>query len=350
MHQMPCLHVPNAVPPMFQMPCPMFQMPCLWITAKGHASNAVPCFGCRASMPQMPCSALHSCLMTASLKNKQLSRALDRLSEKVRASPKKSLIPVPQMSLELWPEAVRGVPNAVLRGALFTVSQRRAWWKKKAVVSTVGGVKTTFQGERFNQTDLDVWEMLVHLARTQPLGDQVYFTAHAMLKALGRSTGNTQHQQLHEEFVRLRLGTVEMTWPDGKSFAAGLVQSVARDEPTGRYVVKLDRKILQMYADGYSQVDWNQRQALGTNNLAKWLHGFYSSHAKPYPYKVETIRNLCGSTVKELFLFRRNLKRALNELVEIEAIAGWEIDQGDLLTVSKIPTASQKRHLLNRRT
>lgn len=300
-------------------------------------------------MSRMPCTALHSCLMPGRLKNKHLTEALDRLTRRVEASPKR-LVPVPQMSLELWPESVRGVPNAVLRGALFTVSQRRAWWKKRGVVSTVGGVKMTFQGERFNQTDLDVWEMLVHLARTQPLGDQVYFTAHAMLKALGRSTGKTQHQQLHEEFVRLRMGTVEMIWDStGDRLAAGLIQSVAREESTGRYMVKLDRKLLQMYAYGYSQVDWDQRQALGANNLAKWLHGFYASHAKPFPYKVETIRNLCGSTIKELFLFRRNLKRALNDLLEIGAISGWEIDQEDLVIVSKVPTPAQQRHLLKRK-
>ena len=38
----------------------------------------------------------------------------------------------------------------------------------------------------------------------------------------------------------------------------------------------------------------------GKSTLAKWLHGFFATHAKPYPYKVGTLHNLCGSTDKSL--------------------------------------------------
>ena len=32
-----------------------------------------------------------------------------------------------------------------------------------------------------------------------------------------------------------------------------------------------------------------------TPMLAQWLHGFYASHAKPFPIKIETLHRLCGS-------------------------------------------------------
>ena len=48
-------------------------------------------------------------------KKKPLIDALEKLTNNRRPVVKK---PAPQMSLDLWPEAVRGVPNAVLRGAL----------------------------------------------------------------------------------------------------------------------------------------------------------------------------------------------------------------------------------------
>ena len=51
--------------------------------------------------------------------------------------------------------------------------------------------------------------------------------------------------------------------------------------------------------------------ALRGQQLAQWLHSFYSTHADPHPIKVETIRRLCGSENKDLFGFRRDLREAL---------------------------------------
>ena len=40
----------------------------------------------------------------------------------------------------------------------------------------------------------------------------------------------------------------------------------------------------------WTQIDWEQRQRLrGSKSLALWLHGFYASHAAPYPLTVEPI-------------------------------------------------------------
>lgn len=278
-------------------------------------------------------------------KKKDLTQALEKLTSRRKPIIKK---PTPQMSLDLWPEAMRGVPNAILRGALFSVSQRRAWVDRELLAS-VDGIDIRFKGQRFNQTDLDLWEMLVHLARLQPLGDKVDFTANAILKALGRGIGKTQHNQLHEELVRLRAGTAEITWTkERKTFIGGLVKTAQRDDETGRYVVELDKKMLTLYETGYSHVDWGQRQALGNNNLSKWLHGFYSSHAAPYPYKVQTIKDLCGSTSKDLRDFRRMLRKSLDDLITISAIKSWEISDRDLVSIIRVPTLSQKKHLQKR--
>ncbi|CDG86152.1 trfA family protein [Janthinobacterium agaricidamnosum NBRC 102515 = DSM 9628] len=267
--------------------------------------------------------------------------ALEKLETSRRKAPKK---PAPQMSLDLWPDAVRGVPNAVLRGALFSISKRREFVKNELIAS-VEGHQIRFTGQRFNQTDLDTFEMLVHLARLQPLGNRVDFTAHSLLKTMGRGTGKSQHQQLHDEIIRLRSGNVEITWEAlDKVYGEGLVKKYYMDRTIGRYVVELSPEMLTLYETGYSQVDWGQRQAL-TNNLSKWLHGFYASHAKPYPYKVSTIKDLCGSTSKDLRDFRRMLKTALADLVTVGMLVDWTIDEKDLVTVQKVPTFSQRQYL-----
>ena len=276
--------------------------------------------------------------------------ALASLTAKKRASKQVTKITpkATQLSLELWPDAVRGVPNAVLRGSLFTVSKQRATAKKRELLAAVEGIEIRFKGERFNQTDLDLWEMLLHLARMQPLGNQVEFTAYSLLKELGRGTGGKDHDDLKEDISRLLGGVVEITWTDtNKTFLGHLVEKAYRDEVTQRYVVVFDQKMLGLYEGGYSYVDWERRKALKGNSLAKWLQGFYASHASPYPYKVETIKNLCGSTVARLTDFRRLLKAALDELVEVGSIKAWKITD-DLIHIDNVPTKSQAKHLIKK--
>jgi TrfA protein len=241
-----------------------------------------------------------------------------------------------QEQLPLWPEAVRAVPNAVLRGALFSVAQEREAFKTATLIATVEGIEIRFQGTRPNQTDLDVWEMLLHLARLQPLSSEVQFTAHAMLKALGRGTSGKHHEELKQQIRNLAAGLAEITWTkERKSFGGTLISSFFRDEDTGLYVVKFNQDFGKLYATGHTSIDWEERKSLGQNNLAKWLHGFYSSHEQPYPYKVETLQRLCGSTTERRG-FRRILKEALPKLVDIGTIASWSIDATtDLVNVIK---------------
>lgn len=266
---------------------------------------------------------------------------------KSRATSKKAAPkPTQQLSLPLWPEEIRGVPNAVLRGALFTVSKEREMHKQLEAVAAVDGIEISIKGERLNQQDLDLFEMLLHLQREQPLGDKVEFTAHSMLKALGRSTSGADHKRLANDIARLGSSWVEIKWvKERKAFGGALVSSAFRDEETGRHVVRFNTDTMKLYGQGHTWIDWSERQALGQNNLAKWLHGFYAGHALPYPYKVETLRGLCGS-VAVLREFRRVLRRALDELVTIDAIKSWEIDKADLVTVQRKPTPTQRKHLV----
>ena len=263
---------------------------------------------------------------------------------------KKAATPDRQMKLELWPDEVRGVPNAILRGALFGVGQERTVHKKRTLVAAVEGYEIRFKGETFNQTDLDVLEGMLHVAMPHPLGKRVEFTVHSFLKALGRGTSGKHHEEFKEQVMRLVTGGIEITDTKARvTFMGTLVSKAFREEDSGRYVVIFDKDMLNLYEAGYSHIDWSQRMALGKSTLAKWLHGFYATHAKPYPYKVETLHNLCGSADKSLRSFRQKLKKALDELVCVRAIDSWIIDQNDLVTVQRTPSRAQQKHI-NRTT
>jgi hypothetical protein len=285
---------------------------------------------------------------TAALLDARLTKLKTLAAEKAKAAKKAGKAapkPVQQLALPLWPEEVRGVPNAVLRGALFTVSKERTTHKQITAVAAVEGIEISVKGERLNQQDLDLFEMLIHLQREQPLGDKVEFTAHAMLKTLGRPTGGSAHQRLANDIARLGSSWVEIKWTaERKAFGGTLVASAWRDDESERHVVRFNNDTMALYGQGHTWIDWGERQSLGQNNLAKWLHGFYAGHAMPYPYKVETLRVLCGSAAV-LREFRRLLRRALDELVAIDALKRWKIDETDLVTVQRKPTPTQRKHL-----
>jgi hypothetical protein len=283
--------------------------------------------------------------------HKPLGDALARL-QSTRASRASATLVTPptetpqQMPLDLWPDSVRGVPNVFLRGALFGVSQRRDMARKRELLATVDGIEIWFRGEKFNQIDLDVWQMLLHMGRLQPPGCRVEFSAHAFLTGLGRGTSGKHGEELKEEISRLMGGVVEIAWTkEKKTFAGSLVANMYRDEQSQRFVVMLDPKMMALYESGYSQIYWPHRRALKNNSLAKWLHGFYASHANPFPYKVDTLRELCGSKQADLAGFRRLVRAALRQLVDVQAIAGWEIGKDDLVKVINIQSLSQVKHL-----
>ena len=257
--------------------------------------------------------------------------------------------PAKVIQLPLWPEPKRGAINVVLRSALFAAVQGKGRVAlDRELVAAQQGIEIRFTGWQLNQSDLDVWEQVLHLARTQALGTRCYFTAHGFLKALGRSTGKRDHEWLKSVFSRLSATDVQIRHK-GRTYFGSLIEGGIRDEDTGRYVVEINPKLAAFYGrTQWTQLDWEQRQQLRGKPLALWLHGFYASHAKPYPLTVAYLHKLSGSQTKQLRYFKKNLAEALSELVTVGAGAAFEI-LGDLVHVRTVPSKSQQKHLAARR-
>lgn len=252
------------------------------------------------------------------------------------------------VQLPLWPEPVRGVPNSILRSALFGAIKRgRRAFQQRVKKASVEGILIIHTGPTLDQGDLDVWEQSMHLARIGGLGCRIQFAAHSFLKAIGRSTGGKDVEWLKGAFARLASSVVEIK--DGKRVYFGpMIHHGTRDDESGHYVIEINPAIAALYgADGWSQVEWEQRHALKRQPLAQWLHGFYTTHAKPFPYKVETLHQLCGSEAKHMHHFRAELREALAKL-EVATGWTWEIDGADLVCVDKKPSPSQTRHLIRK--
>lgn len=251
------------------------------------------------------------------------------------------------MQLNFWPDDVRGLSNAVLRGALFSISKKRRMAKKRTELATIDGYKIFFKGERFNMSDLDLWANLLHISRTHQLGNHVEFLASDLLKALDRDRGGRAYEDLKEDISRLMSGVVEITLTNAnETFIGSLIHNVYRQEDSQRYVVVFDPKMRKLFDTGYTHIDWVQRKKLKGDSLAQYLHGFYATHASPLRYKVSTIKELCGSTAGRLTDFRVALRKALDRLQAVGAIQEWSIDpESDLVTVKRRGSMSQQRFI-----
>ena len=247
--------------------------------------------------------------------------------------------------LPMWPNAVRGMPNAVLRSALFGAIKRgKRAYQERVKKASVEGVTVIHTGPQLDQADLDVWQHCLHLARIDGLGTRIQFTAGGFLKAIERGTGKSQHEWLKGAFARLSSSVVEVAEGRRAYFGPMLIGG-ARDDATGHYVIKMNPEIAALFGtDGWSGVEFETRRALKGQPLAQWLHQFYLSHARPFGFKVETLHRLCGSEAKLLKHFRAELREALTRLSEA---TGWtcEIDENDLVNVAKTPTLSQRKTL-----
>ncbi len=253
------------------------------------------------------------------------------------------------VQLPLWPDVVRGVPNGVLRSALFGAIKKGARrYMEGEKVAALDGIEIRYTGQRLDQGDLDVWESVLHVARLQEMGERCRFTAYSLLKLMGKTDAGSNRETLHKRLMRLKANAVEVQ--QGRySYAGSLIDDVYRDKDTHEYVLVLNPKLRPLFAaDQFTQIEWTVRHELDGKPLAQWLHGFYASHAAPLPMKVETLHKLCGSEAARMDHFRQDLRKALGAVAEASAAHGqpfsYEI-RGDLVYVDKQGSASQRRHL-----
>lgn len=250
-----------------------------------------------------------------------------------------------------WPEHARAVPNCFLRSALFGVvrkgkGNRRVLNSER--INSLDGIEIYYSGERLDQRDLDVWENLLHISRLQELGTQCRVKSYALLKSLGKTDSGKNRKDLQTQIERLRAGCLTIKHKQ-YTFIGSLIDEAFKDEATKEWVIVFNPKMHSLFAyDQFTQLDWNVRRALKGKSLAQWLDRFYSSHANPFNYKVETLHMLCGSEINRRDHFRTELRKALEEVKKARNQEGqgfnYTIDKNDLVTVNKQPSKSQHRH------
>jgi len=257
-----------------------------------------------------------------------------------------------QVQLPIWPEAVRAVPNGFLRSALFgAIRKGRRRYMQGEQIAAVNDIEIKYTGQQLDQGDLDVWESVLHAVRLQSLGNKCRVTSYQILKALGKTDTGKNRVVLQTRIERLRATAV--TIKQGRySYIGGLIDEAYKDEETQQWVIVLNPKLRTLFAaDSFTQIEWSIRRDLDGHQLAQWLHGFYASHAQPYPVKIETLHRLCGSEAVVMSDFAKKLRAALDDVARACAAHNEHFSYAihdDIVYVEKTPSASQRRHLVNK--
>ena len=253
------------------------------------------------------------------------------------------------IKLPLWPDAVRAVPNGFLRSALFgAIGKGRRRYINGEDLAAIDGVTIRYKGERLDQGDLDVWESVLHAIRLQGLGNQCRLTSYALLKLMGKTDTGKNRATLQDRIERLVANA--LTVKQGRySYIGSLILFAAKDEETQEWVIELDPRLRPLFAaDQFTQIEWAVRQELDGQPLAQWLHGFYASHAKPYPTRIDTLLELSGSENTEPRSSRQKLRKAFEAVAKASEIHGEEFRyeiHGDLVRAEKKGSKSQRQHL-----
>lgn len=302
------------------------------------------------SAPQLPIGTVTgdaADLIARCNENARLAR--EKAEREASSSQPLSLPESDVAQLPIWPDAVRGMPNGMLRSALFgAIKKGPRRHIKGEEIAAQEGIEIRYTGERLDQGDLDVWESILHVCRFQNMGSHCRFTAYSMLKLLGMTDTGKNRTTLQTRIERLRANAINIR--QGRyTYIGGLIDEGYKDEDTHEYVVVVNTKIRPLFAaDQFTQIDWNVRHALAGQPLAQWLHGYYASHAQPFPVRAETLLKLSGSENEACFSARQKLRKALDALADASNTNGqpfsYEI-RGDLVHVERKASTTQRRHL-----
>ena len=253
------------------------------------------------------------------------------------------------IQLQYWGEDYRAAPNAIFRSALFPAlrgndKEKRPFLKNEDIFC-VAGLKIFFTGEQFDQTDLDVYLEILNMAKHFPLGTPVKFSAHALLKALGLHTGGKEHAWLHGVLIRLCGGVVDAA-DHGKRYFGQLLHGGIRDEITMNYEIRINPDFAILFGFGmFAKIDLEKRRALGRNNTAKSLYGYYATHINPTDHTIETLAKLAGLTNSN----RRQVKATILKAHDAMKDAGILSDYTATANTIKAeinPTPSQARAIV----
>ncbi len=133
----------------------------------------------------------------------------------------------------------------------------------------------------------------------------------------------------------------------GKRYFGQLLHGGIRDEITQNYEITINPAFAVLFGFGmFAKIDLEKRRALGRNNTAKALYGYYATHINPTAHNIETLCNIVGIKGK-------NRKTGILKAHEVMKEAGILSDYtatADTIKAEINPTPGQARAIIKQAT
>lgn len=226
----------------------------------------------------------------------------------------------PDQQITPWPKVRNfGIPNKMLRSALFGIQRERAGVVPvdDMVILCPEGTQIKYSGPVLNQDDSLVWQMIVRAIRQNktPMGGLIQLSSQEMLNVLERTDGGANFIWLKSCLERLTKAYIMIDTPNDE-IRSHLLVGYRVDKKTKKIDVGISSLLYPLFIGDLTDVDVIRKTKL-KSQLSRWLHDFYSSHSDPVPYTIQRIQELSRSN-KQTSKFRKMVESAIEELKECE--------------------------------
>jgi len=288
------------------------------LAAAAHANHAAP--------PAPTPTRKGSTMPTKKRKN-----AVDDVSEKVSEIKQAALLQrttaelkATQLSLfdiAPWADDMRAMPNDYMRSALFTVrnkKQKRVALEDKAIFHVNKDVTITYTGIELRAEDDElVWQQVLEYAKRFPIGQPVHFTMYQLCTDLDWSINGRYYKKAEQCLSRLQATAVQVTSERlGKLKSLSFIKEfdiIDRGTKKAMCQVEIPEQMVYLFAgDHYSKFVWDKYRKL--TPIARRLFDYLVSHKEPFPLKLETFRQMCGSESERPAKWKEQSKDACKEL------------------------------------
>ena len=127
---------------------------------------------------------------------------------------------------------------------------------------------------------------------------------------MGLSVGSANYETLDNSITRMVASAVRIESVT-QVYIGSLLDKGRKNPENQMWQIQLNPDLIELFKDDlFTHIDFQTRQDI-KGQLAKWLHSFYASHARAYPFKIETLKELCGSQTKEIWKFKQQLIKLL---------------------------------------
>lgn len=262
--------------------------------------------------------------------NHKAEEALQRLDQKAAETP-----------AHLWLPGfdIGAFPNHLNRSSLFApIARGRRKFHRQTPMITRADCVLEYTGEQLDEADADLLMALISFAQPYPLGTAVPLNRAELLRKLHRSTGKQQYEWLHRRIKSLTEATIfiEVKKPDGSvKYRIGhtasfrIIVSFMYNADTETYHYILDPRWVKLFGNKeYSLIDWEKRMNIRRGqDMAKTLQRLVAtSNESPQRYSLEWLKAKMEYS-SPMRKFREALANACNELIRLQIISNWKIDE-----------------------